>query len=315
MAVMSLASRDPKAVATTRRHLQIDLDNRKLLRVFFSLDYTSMLVAIEMIADGTINSTHFFHKPPCQVGIDSANSAQVPYFVSFLDYLIEFYTRYFPPSKQPEEDLIDDIEIIFMVLSACCSYQADIQIRELANDPDIIANIWHVFAQRLKNLPLDVTQYPLPIQIWVDKTFMRGLEELERLPPSMIRAASASKLAGSAHTLAKPRERRIAFYRLFEILLSTPNIGLIRKAVLSIRHLEHLTDLRPNSFGTIAWRLIDKTYKTASFQIYRAVIKAIGELIGYDEIVVEQWYNECWSRAHPEPWARRRYGSTYRSRT
>lgn len=92
MAPMNLASIDPRKVEIARRRLQLDLDNSKLLRTFFKRDFVSMMVAIEMIADGTINSTHLFREPPTIAVTDSTTSTEVPYPVSFLHDLIDFYT-------------------------------------------------------------------------------------------------------------------------------------------------------------------------------------------------------------------------------
>lgn len=179
--------------------------------------------------------------------------------------------------------------MIFIVLSKCRSHKADVQVRRLANNPDIIAKSWLAFAQRLKNLPPNIAQDAKPIGIWIDRTFMRGVKELEKLPPSMIKATCALELALLVPMLTEPRKRRITFYDLFQILLSTPNIGLIREAVLSIRRLEHLTDLRTDACLHLARHIVDTAHNAGSSQIYRAVLKTVSELIGFPEEVVKQW--------------------------
>ncbi|KAJ5052502.1 hypothetical protein J3E74DRAFT_295593 [Bipolaris maydis] len=270
-----------------------------------------MQAAMNMIADGTINLTHFFHEHPYQTVIDPATGKQNPQLVSFLDDLIQAYGGSFPNLsrfaegqsrnlQQPEEKLVGDFEILGAVLSACRSDRADVQIRESANDAEIIAKVWGAFAQRLKNVSsMQHTEA-------VVRTFLGGLDILEKLPASKTRAASASDLACLVHVL-DTKEHVKAFNRAIEIGISTHDAELIYKAVLSLQHLNR------DCIRRCALYLMKKARRGKSLEIFHAVPDAIGKAIGYPAIVVKEWYDHGGVYTDPITWAEREIGPPQKS--
>lgn len=311
MSAINLASLSRRKVAAAREYLEQDLDDSTLLPTFLAQDPARMQAAMNMIADGTINLMHFFHEHPYQTVIDSATGQQNPRLVSFLDDLIGAYEgsspnlSRFPEGQsrnlqQPEEKLVGDFEILGAVLSACRSNKADVHVRNSANDPKIIAKVWSAFAKRLEDL--QPMQCPEPVR----RTFLGGLDILEKLPPSKTRAASASDLACLVHIL-DTKEQVKAFKRAMEIVFSTPDVDLIYKAGLSLQHLDRFCIRR------CALYLMKNSRKEALEEIFEGVPRAVGKAIGYPAIVVKRWYDSGNVGSDLIAWAERQYGPPQKS--
>ncbi|KAJ6192072.1 hypothetical protein J3E72DRAFT_273729 [Bipolaris maydis] len=311
MSTINLASLNRREIATARKRLEQDLDDSTLLPTFLAQDPARMQAAMEMIADGTINPKHFFHTHPYRVVIDPVTGEQNPQLVSLLDDLIEAYEGSLPNlsrfaegqsrnSQQPEEKLVGDFEILGAVISACRSDRAVVQVRESANDPETIAKIWGAFAKRLKDLQF--VQYPEPVR----KTFLEGLDILEKLPASKTRATSASELACLVHVL-DTKEQVKAFNRAIEIVFSTHDADLVYKAVPSLQRLDRKCIRR------CALYLMRNARKGASTKIFYAVPDAIGKAIGYPARVVEEWYDSGNVGSDLIAWAERQYGPPQKS--
>lgn len=278
-----------QVVATARASLEQDLDETTLLPVFLGRVPAKIQAAIDMIADGTITSEHFFHDHPFRTVFDLATSEQNPQIVSLLDDLIETYKGSLPDlspfaegqfrsSEQPEGQLLDDFDILGTVLSACRSNRADSWIKRSATDPKLIARGWGAFAERLKVIRL--TQ----CSALVGATFLRGLDELAALPPSRARAVSASNFASLVHVLDASKQLE-AFKRAIQIVLSTPDVDLLRNAASALGRLE----LR--RIASCARYLMRDACRRATEDAYRAVPEAIGKAIGTSGGVVEKWYD------------------------
>lgn len=187
-----------------------------------------------------LSRTNFFYDRPYQKENDPTTGKQNPQTVSLLDDLIEsnnsslpdlspFAEGQFRSAQKPEEQLLENFDIINSVLSACRSNRANPRIRQLANDPELITRNWSVFAEKLKALHLKSCSG------LVDPTFLRGLGEIESLPPSKARAASASDFACLAHVLNVKRQCE-AFERAIQVVVSTPDTDL-----LCIAHISRAT--------------------------------------------------------------------------
>lgn len=219
--------------------------------------------------------------------IEPTTGKQLPETVSLLDDLIEinksslpdlssFAESQFVISRQPEEQLVEDFHIIASLLSACRSDRADQWVRQSATDPELIACIWSAFADRLAALHLK------KCSTLVGTTLLRGLGELEVLPPSDARAVSASKLACLVHML-DTGEQFESFKRAVRIMLpSTPDADLICNVASSLVHLA------PRWVPSGAKFLMNnaRTYRT-----FHVLPETIGVAVGISGMDIEQWYD------------------------
>jgi hypothetical protein len=240
-----------------------------------------------MIADGFVTSEHFFHHHPFLTEIDRMTDKQIPQDVSLLDDLIEisrsrlpdlsrFAQGLFRKSQKPEEQVLEDFDLIGSVLSACRSNTADPWVRQSATDPEVMARSWGAFANR--SAALQLQRCPASVRA----TFLRGLDELENLPSSMAKATSASDFACLVHVLGIEGQNE-AFRRTVQIILSTPNTGnLMCNVASSLVHLAR------------CWVPSCASYllNNSPNHIYDALAEAIGKAVGKDDRTIEIWNNK-----------------------
>jgi hypothetical protein len=210
-----------------------------------------------------------------------------PKIISFLSDLIEinkssrpdlslFAEGQFTRAQKPEEQLLEDFDIVHSVLSACRNNRADSWIRQSATNPELIASVWSAFAKRLTT-----SQYEIRPG-FVDEAFLRGLTELETLPLSNARAVSASAFACLVHVLDVDRQYE-AFKRTVQIVAATPDTCLICNIASSLIHLE------PRSVARYASYLMNNARISGAFH---ALPEAIGKATGTSGRTIEKWYDD-----------------------
>jgi hypothetical protein len=276
-----------REVAIARRSLEQDLDETTLLPIFLGRVPARMQAAIDMITSGRIKSEHFFHDHISRVMIDPTTREQMPETVSLLDDLIDlnksslpnlssFAESQFVVSRQPEEQLLDNFQVIASLLSACRGEGADPRIRRAAGDPELIARMWSAFAERLAALHLK------KCSTLVGTFLLRGLDELEILQPSRARAVTASQFACLVHML-DTSEQFVAFKRTVRIVLTTTsNTELICNAASSLVHLA------PRWIPRGAGFLMNNARTDGAFY---DLPKAIGTSFGKTGRDIEKWFD------------------------
>lgn len=273
-------------LATAREDLEQNLDEATLLPIFLGRAPARMRAAMAMIEDGVVTAEHFFHDHPFLTEIDQATGKQIPQNVSLLDDLIKAYKGGLPnlspfvegeyvTALQPDEQILKYRGVLDSLLLACRSDSAHPSIRQSANDPELVARGWSAFAIGLVALKLKGRPAS------VHAALLRGLDELEGLPPSETRAASASDFAHLVHILDIGMQCK-AFKRIVQIMDHPSDTKLIYKVASS------LEDLDRGNVPYCACYLVDNA---RTYNAFHGLPETIGKAVGTKGVMIEEWHD------------------------